>query len=196
MLAERVSEYAPHRSPVGGGDDTHCGTPTRTEDAPELREPLRGIREKLQAELAYDSVKAATPERQHLAVRGHGPKRSIANARARCLEHRRRDVDTNDESRLLDGGHSALCGLAWSRGNIEYTVSGSHLCRVQHGGHEKPRPLPDVLSIRARVDRPAGDGVEARPEFQSHRCPQAVTARPSPPGGLPGRSIRLSDGSL
>jgi hypothetical protein len=89
MAAECLSEYAPHRGPIRGGDDIHGGTPVRAEDTPELRKTPRGIREKLQAELAHDGVNAAISERQRLAVHGHGLKHFLAEPGAGRREHRR-----------------------------------------------------------------------------------------------------------
>src|SRR5262249_13162494 len=80
MATERVGKDAPHRGPIRRGDDADGGTPARTEHASELRETPRGIRKKLQAELAHDGIKAAIPERQRLAIRGHGLKRFLARA--------------------------------------------------------------------------------------------------------------------
>src|SRR6516225_11583064 len=47
MATERVGKDAPHRCPIRGGDDADGGTPARTENASELRETPRGIREEL-----------------------------------------------------------------------------------------------------------------------------------------------------
>src|SRR5262245_34365970 len=118
MAAEDIGEDAPHRGPVRGGDDTDCGTPTRTQDAPELYQPPRGIWEELQAKLAHDGVKAAVPECQRLAVRGYGLKRRIVESGARRCEHGQREVSANHESCRFNYGQRDQRGLAWSRGDI------------------------------------------------------------------------------
>jgi hypothetical protein len=118
------------------------------QDAPELCQTSRGIREKLQAKLAHDGVKAAIPARQRLAVHGHGLKRSLAEPGACRREHRWRDIGTNYASRRCDLGQRDPRSLAWSRGDIKHAVAAGDLRRRQHGRHEQPRPPAEVLLIR------------------------------------------------
>jgi hypothetical protein len=110
-----------------------------------------------------------------LTVRGDGPKRYIAETGARRLQHRRRDVCANHESRRFDDGRRDQRGLAWSCGNIEHSTSARYLGGSQHSRHEELRPTTDVLPIRGGVDGPPGCGVESRSEVLAHQgCPAFI----------------------
>jgi hypothetical protein len=118
------------------------------EDAPELGKTPGGIREKLQAELAHDGVKAAISERQRLAVHGHGLKHSLTEPGVGRREHRRRDIRANHASCWCDYGQRAQRSLAWSRSDIEHAIAASDLRSGQHGWYEEPRPPAEVPLIR------------------------------------------------
>jgi hypothetical protein len=130
-------------------------------DAPELCKPPRGIREKLQAKLAHDGVKATIPERQRLAVHDHGLKHSLTEPGACRREHRRRDISANHASRWCDYGQRAQRGLAWSRSDIEHASAASDFRSSQHGRYEEPRPAAEVPLIRRGVDGPSNGRVES-----------------------------------
>ena len=139
---------------LGRRVDRDGGAPALPQHAAELGEPAPRVGEEHQGQAAEDRVEAPVGQGEGLAILARdGRVRQPAQAFARPVEHRARDVGGDDVTGGSDRLGCDLGGDACTGGDVEHAVARGDPGRLQEARNELPRDAAEalVISTGARV---------------------------------------------